>query len=78
MTGTPSPESISTRRQRIAAQAKGAPEMAFTTLAHHIDISWLEEAYRRTRKSGAAGVDRCTAEEYAKNLEENLGSAPPS
>jgi group II intron reverse transcriptase/maturase len=46
--------------------------MAFTTLAHHIDMAWLEEAYRRTRKSGAAGVDRCTAEEYAKNLEENL------
>jgi hypothetical protein len=27
-------------------------------LAHHIDIDWLREAYRRTRKNGASGVDR--------------------
>ena len=45
-----------------------------TTLAHHIDIDWLREAYRRTRKDGATGVDRQTANEYAKNLEENLRS----
>lgn len=48
--------------------------MVFTTLAHHIDIDWLREAYRRTRKSGAAGVDGQTAEAYATNLEENLRS----
>ena len=29
--------------------------MAFTTLAHHIDVEWLREAYRRTRKDGAPG-----------------------
>jgi group II intron reverse transcriptase/maturase len=46
--------------------------MAFTTLAHHIDIDWLKEAYRRTRKDGATGVDGQTAEEYAVNLEGNL------
>jgi group II intron reverse transcriptase/maturase len=46
--------------------------MALTTLAHHIDIVWLHEAYRRTRKDGATGVDRQTAEEYAMNLEDNL------
>jgi RNA-directed DNA polymerase len=48
--------------------------MALTTLAHHIDIAWLHEAYRRTRKDGATGVDRQTAEEYAANLEDNLRS----
>ena len=48
--------------------------MAFKTLAHHIDIVWLHEAYRRTRKDGATGVDRQTAEEYAANLEANLRS----
>ena len=31
--------------------------MALTTLAHHIDVDWLREAYRRTRKDGARGVD---------------------
>ena len=48
--------------------------MAFTTLAHHIDVDWLREAYRRTRKDGATGVDGQSAEEYAENLEDNLRS----
>jgi group II intron reverse transcriptase/maturase len=48
--------------------------VALTTLAHHIDIDWLREAYRRTRKDGATGVDRQTADEYARKLEENLRS----
>ena len=48
--------------------------MVFTTLAHHIDLAWLQEAYRRTRKDGATGVDRQTAEQYAANLEGNLQS----
>lgn len=48
--------------------------MAFTSLSHHIDIDWLKEAYRHTRKDGATGVDRQTAEQYAEHLEENLGS----
>jgi group II intron reverse transcriptase/maturase len=48
--------------------------MAFTSLSHHIDIAWLQEAYRRTRKDGATGIDRQTAQAYAENLEQNLGS----
>jgi group II intron reverse transcriptase/maturase len=54
--------------------ARQGPQMAFTSLAHHIDIEWLREAYRRTRKDGAVGVDGQTAEEYAANLEANLQS----
>jgi group II intron reverse transcriptase/maturase len=48
------------------------PSKALTSLAHHIDVDFLREAYRRTRKDGAPGVDRQTAEEYAQNLETNL------
>jgi group II intron reverse transcriptase/maturase len=48
--------------------------MVITTLAHHIDLAWMYEAYRQTRKSGAVGVDEVTASEYAKNLEANLTS----
>jgi group II intron reverse transcriptase/maturase len=66
--------SICTKLERIANLAKAAPGMAFTTLAHHIDIEWLREAYRRTRKDGAAGVDGQTADEYAAHLEDNLRS----
>lgn len=72
MAGTPSPTTVSTRLQRIATLARQAPDMAFTTLAHHIDLEWLREAYRRTRKDGAAGVDGQSAEQYAQELEANL------
>jgi len=46
--------------------------MAFTSLAYLVDIDWLKEAYRRTRKDGAAGVDGVTAAEYEQDLEGNL------
>jgi group II intron reverse transcriptase/maturase len=39
---------------------------------HSIDVEWLSEAYRRTRKNAAAGVDGQTAEEYGRNLRANL------
>lgn len=64
--------SIYTKQLRIRQLANEAPEMAFTTLAHHIDMEWMKEAYRRTRKDGAVGVDGQTAEEYATDLEGNL------
>ena len=65
---------VSTKQKRIAALAKQSPEMAFTSLAYLMDIDWLREAYRRTRKDGAAGVDGVTAEEYEQDLEANLQS----
>jgi group II intron reverse transcriptase/maturase len=71
---TPSSAIISTKLDRIAKLAKERPGVALTTLAHYIDIDWLREAYRRTRKDGAAGVDGQTAQEYATNLEANLRS----
>lgn len=72
MTRTPNLESISTRLQRIAQLAKEDRERALVSLAHHIDVEFLREAYRRTRKDGATGVDGQTAADYEENLEENL------
>jgi group II intron reverse transcriptase/maturase len=63
---------ISTKQERIAELAKRKPGEALRTLAHHIDIEWLREAFERTRKSGAAGIDGRGAKEYAANLEGNL------
>lgn len=74
MTGTSRPENISTKLDQIAKLAKTMPGVALTTLAHHIDIEWLREAHRRTRKDAAAGVDEQTATEYAAALEGNLQS----
>jgi RNA-directed DNA polymerase len=52
--------------------AKQSPQMAFTSLAYLMDIDWLKEAYQRTRKDGAVGVDGMTAEDYERDLEGNL------
>jgi RNA-directed DNA polymerase len=72
MPGTPRPDPVSTKRQRIAELARNGPDMAFTNLAHHIDIEWLHTAYTQTRKDGAVGADGQTAEDYEINLEGNL------
>lgn len=72
MARSPSREDISTKQQKIATLAKMEPKLVFTTLAHHVDVGWLKEAYRRTRKDSAAGVDGVTSEEYEGKLEENL------
>lgn len=72
MDGTKSSIPISTRLERIATLAKQFPGSPLTTLSHHIDIEWLREAHRRTRKDGARGIDGQSAEEYAADLEGNL------
>jgi RNA-directed DNA polymerase len=74
MAGASEPVDVSTKRQRIAKLARQSPEMGFTSLAYFIDIDWLLEAYRLTRKDGAVGVDGQTGEDYAANLEGNLRS----
>jgi group II intron reverse transcriptase/maturase len=44
----------------------------FHSLAYLIDVEFLKEAYRRTRKDSSPGIDGVTAEEYARNLDENI------
>ncbi len=65
-------EAISTRLHQVAKLAREMPQATLTTLAHHIDLDLLLEAYRLTRKDGATGVDGQTSGEYAEKLEENL------
>ncbi len=65
---------VYTRLQRIAELAREDPKRAFRSLAHHIDVEFLEEAFRRTRKDGATGVDGQTGREFEAHLEENLRS----
>lgn len=74
MTESPSSQDISTKLERIAKQAREIRGAALNTLAHYIDVDWLREAYRRTRKDGARGVDGQSAEQYAEQLEDNLAS----
>ena len=48
------------------------PDAALLSLSHHITLDWLREAWKRTRKDGAVGVDGVTAHEYEQDLERNL------
>ncbi len=46
--------------------------MALYSLHHVIDLEWMREGYRLTRKSGAPGIDGVVAAEYETNPEANL------
>lgn len=72
MAGTPSLETISTKQMRIAELAKQMTDRPITSIGHHMNVAWLREAYERTRKDGAAGVDGQSAAEFAEDLEGNL------
>ena len=61
MTGRSRPEGVSTKLLRIAKLAGEAPEMVLTTLAHHIDVEFLHEAYRlEGRLSTGSGATTLT------------------
>jgi RNA-directed DNA polymerase len=64
--------SVTTKLQRIAKLAREHPTRVFSSVAHAIDLEWVREAHRRTRKDGATGVDGRDAADYASNLEANL------
>ena len=57
MEETMSSTNTSTKRQWIAELAGEHPEWVFTTLHRHLDLEWMREAYRQTRKDGAPGID---------------------
>jgi len=72
--GTLRSQTVSLKLQQLSEQARNHPEWVFTTLHHLVDVEFLYEAYYRTNKNAAAGVDEVTAEVYAANLENNLTS----
>lgn len=63
---------LSTKRQWIADLASSKPATALHSLHHVIDMDWMREAWRLTRKAGAPGIDGTTAADYEVDLEANL------
>jgi group II intron reverse transcriptase/maturase len=63
---------VLTKQLQIAELAAARPEESFTSLNHYLDMDWMKEAYRRTRRESAAGVDGKSMEQYGKELESNL------
>src|SRR6516164_1558076 len=72
MAGTQEPDGVSTKQQRLAELARRSPQMGFTSLNHYLDLDWMLEAYNRTRKDGAPGVDGQTDSDYGLTLLDNL------
>jgi group II intron reverse transcriptase/maturase len=72
MAGASEPDTVSTKQQRIAELAKQLPHKGLTSLAHHIDVRWLHEAYLRTRPNGAVGVDGQTIADFNRRSGDNF------
>ena len=66
------PANLSTKRRWIAELARTKPGTVLFSLHNVIDLEWMKEAYRLTRKDGATGIDGTTATEYEAKLEANL------
>ena len=61
-----------TSLQGIAKKAERLKKHRFQNLYQLLNYSALAEAWRTSNKRASAGVDRQTAEEFAKELEQNL------
>ena len=57
---------------KIKLAADRNPEMAFTSLAHKIDLHLLKRSYKELNKGKSSGVDKVTASEYGEDLDQNL------
>ena len=51
-------ETVSLKLLRLKQRASENPGRVFTSLHHLIDVEFLREAYRRTNKTAAVGVDK--------------------
>jgi hypothetical protein len=57
---------------RIRMLAESEPDLVFTSVVDRIDLYLLKKSFRQVRKKKSAGVDKITAKQYAKDLDENL------
>jgi retron-type reverse transcriptase len=72
MIGAKPPKVMSPGLQKVVARAREHPQERILSLAHRIDVSALERAFRRLRSKAAAGVDGVTKADYEQDLETNL------
>jgi len=65
-------EAVYTKQARIAELARQLAGRRLESLNHYLDLAWMQEAWRRTRKDGVAGVDGVTWQEYSQELPRRL------
>jgi RNA-directed DNA polymerase len=77
MSNTPVPRdgsAVSTKQARIAELAHKNAGQGLDNIHPLMDLAWVTEAFHRTRKDGAPGVDGVTWKDYEGNLQSNLVS----
>ncbi|MCK9421317.1 MAG: reverse transcriptase domain-containing protein [Bacteroidales bacterium] len=63
---------VLTKQNRIAEIAKKYQDKTLVSLHHHMDMDWMQEAYKRIKPKTSPGVDGQTLVMYEENLEHNL------
>jgi len=63
---------VSTKQNRIAEIARKYQDKSLVSLHHHMDMDWMQEAFKRIKPKTSPGVDGQTLAMYEENLEHNL------
>jgi len=63
---------VLTKQNRIAEIAKKYQDKPLVSLHHHMDMDWMQEAYKKIKPNTSPGVDGQTLAMYEENLEHNL------
>lgn len=63
---------METKLARISELSATNPNMAFTSVAHLINVRMLEDCHNKMDGKKAVGIDGVTKDEYGRNLKENL------
>src|SRR5215475_11314219 len=73
MRRTLSRESVSEGLYHVRQAAKARKKERFTALLHHVNVELLTDAYFWLKRNAAPGMDGVTWQEYAQDLEANIG-----
>jgi len=65
-------QTVSKELTLIADQSRYDPDKVFISMAHLMDVEFLEEAFHKLRRKAAPGIDKVTKDDYQENLDENL------
>jgi group II intron reverse transcriptase/maturase len=66
------PKDLLSGLERVREAAKRDSQIQFTSLFHHITVSFLRKSYRKLNPKAAPGVDDVTWAEYGNGLESRL------
>lgn len=74
---------VLTKQRKIAETTRRIAGEPLTSINHAMDLDWFNEAWKRTRKNGAVGIDGVDRDTFENDLQGNLKEdgcykAPPS